>query len=197
MSGPPIKYHTEEERRLGRNRREVLRRERNLEKFQAYQKEYQEKNKERIEISRKRRYFRDKEERLLYSKNWVIENRDKYRESKRNNQRKRLKEDKIYKFDCTIRSLISYSFRKVNLNKNKKTEKILGCTLNEFRSYILSLCPKNVELKDFHRYGYHIDHKIPISLAKTEEDVIRLCHYTNLQPLWCVDNIKKSNKINL
>lgn len=195
--GPPTKYHTEEEKRIGRNLREKVRREKNLEKFQTYQKEYREKNKESLVLKRKNWYIKNREERILYSKNWTQNHKDRSRESKRINQQKRLKEDKIYKFNCTIRSLISYSFRKVNLSKNKKSEEILGCTLNEFRSYILSLCPKNVELKDFHRYGYHIDHKIPISLAKTEEEVIKLCHYINLQPLWCTDNIKKSNKINL
>ena len=32
-------------------------------------------------------------------------------------------------------------------------------------------------------YGWDIDHIIPISIAKTEEDVMKLSHYTNLQPL--------------
>ena len=42
---------------------------------------------------------------------------------------------------------------------------------------------------------WHIDHIIPLSTANTEEDILNLCHYTNLQPLWAEDNIKKSNKI--
>ena len=32
-------------------------------------------------------------------------------------------------------------------------------------------------------YGWDIDHIIPVSSSKTEEDIIRLNHYTNLQPL--------------
>jgi hypothetical protein len=43
--------------------------------------------------------------------------------------------------------------------------------------------------------GWHIDHIVPLSSAKTEEDVIKLCHYSNLQPLWSIDNYKKGNKI--
>lgn len=44
-------------------------------------------------------------------------------------------------------------------------------------------------------FGWHIDHKIPLSSAKDEEELKKLCHYTNLQPLWAIDNIKKRDKI--
>ena len=39
------------------------------------------------------------------------------------------------------------------------------------------------------------DHIKPLSLATTEDEVIRLCHYKNLQPLWKIDNLKKGDKI--
>lgn len=42
-------------------------------------------------------------------------------------------------------------------------------------------------------YGWDIDHIIPLTTAKTEDDVIRLSHYTNLRPLCSYTNrvIKK------
>jgi len=49
--------------------------------------------------------------------------------------------------------------------------------------------------ENYGRNGWHVDHIIPLSSAKTEEEIYKLCHYTNLQPLWEVDNIKKGNKI--
>lgn len=45
------------------------------------------------------------------------------------------------------------------------------------------------------RNEWHIDHIIPLSSAKTEDELYELCHYTNLQPLWAEDNLKKSNKV--
>lgn len=45
-------------------------------------------------------------------------------------------------------------------------------------------------------YGWGMDHIIPISYAKTEEDVIKLNHYTNLQPLCSfVNRVIKRDKI--
>lgn len=42
------------------------------------------------------------------------------------------------------------------------------------------------------RYGqWEVDHVIPLSSGRTLEEVVALCHYTNLQPLWKRDNIIK------
>ena len=71
--------------------------------------------------------------------------------------------------------------------------RILGCTIDEFKSYIESKFKKGMT---FENYGeWHLDHIIPLATAKTTEDVIKLCHYTNFQPLWAEDNLKKGAKI--
>jgi hypothetical protein len=44
---------------------------------------------------------------------------------------------------------------------------------------------------------WHIDHIIPLSIANTSDEVLTLCHYTNLQPLWASDNHKKSDKMEI
>ena len=45
-------------------------------------------------------------------------------------------------------------------------------------------------------YGWDLDHIIPISLAKSEEEIIKLNHYTNLQPLCSKTNRDIKRNIN-
>ena len=62
----------------------------------------------------------------------------------------------------------------------------------EAKTYIASLFQKGMS---WDNYGeWHLDHIKPISLATTEEEVYKLCHYTNYQPLWAKDNIIKGAK---
>jgi hypothetical protein len=50
---------------------------------------------------------------------------------------------------------------------------------------------------DWNNQGqWHLDHIYPVSLATNETHLIKLNHYTNFQPLWAIDNIKKGNKLN-
>jgi hypothetical protein len=70
-----------------------------------------------------------------------------------------------------------------------KTYEILGCTYEEFKNHIeLKFEPwmdwDNHGLYNGEKcFGWDLDHIIPLSSAKTEEDVISLNHYSNLQPL--------------
>ena len=44
--------------------------------------------------------------------------------------------------------------------------------------------------------GWHIDHKIPLASANgVIDELAKLCHYTNLQPLWASDNLRKYSKM--
>ena len=109
---------------------------------------------------------------------------------------RRREEDPIFKLKSDIRTMIRLSVKnRTNYSfvKNKSTEEILGCSLDFFISYLES---KFQEGMTFENHGeWHIDHIIPLSSANTEEEVYKLCHYTNLQPLWAKDNLRKSNKI--
>jgi hypothetical protein len=109
---------------------------------------------------------------------------------------KRKKYDPEYKLTINIRNLIYMSFKntlKGTYKKGKKTESILDCTLKEFTQHLQSLFTEGMTLENHGEW--EIDHIVPISSAKNEEEIYKLNHYTNFQPLWKEDNRKKSNKM--
>jgi predicted nucleic acid-binding Zn-ribbon protein len=114
--------------------------------------------------------------------------------------RKRLKSDRMYAFKCRLRNNISGAIRRGlksgGLSKTgKSVEAILGCSLPEFKICIESQFTDGMSWELFFTGKLHIDHIVPIVLATTEEEVIKLNHYTNLQPLWAKDNLRKGARI--
>ena len=82
----------------------------------------------------------------------------------------------------------------LEISKKNKTFDIVGCSPEFLKQHLEKQFTEGMcwELLGQH---IHIDHIIPLSSAKTEDELYKLCHYENLQPLWAEDNLKKSNKI--
>jgi len=143
-------------------------------KISKYNKSYGEKNKDLNKIRRKK---------------YTEENRDKIREYNNQYTKERMLNDPIFKLKKTIRSRIKEVFDSKQYTKKSKTHEILGCSYDELMVYLESkfepwMTWENKGLYNGElNYGWDIDHIIPLSSAKTEEDIIKLNHYTNLQPL--------------
>ena len=111
----------------------------------------------------------------------------------------RIKNDKIYKFQCNVKCLIKNSIKYKGYKKNTRTINILGCTIEEFKVYLESKFENWMNWDNYGiyngelNYGWDIDHIIPVSSTKSEEEVIKINHYTNLQPLcgYINRNVKK------
>lgn len=93
-----------------------------------------------------------------------------------------------------IRVLINNSIRYQGFTKKSKTFEILGCTKEELHKHLENTWLKNYG-QVYNNEPVHIDHIIPLSSAKTEQDVLRLNYYTNLQYLKPQDNLKKSDSL--
>lgn len=70
---------------------------------------------------------------------------------------------------------------------------MLGCSWEQLRDYIENQFVDGMTWEN--RNLWHIDHIVPLSSAKTIEELEKLCHYTNLQPLWALDNMSKGAKL--
>lgn len=122
------------------------------------------------------------------------EYRKNYLKRKHQQRKERRNSDPIFNLTNRMRSRIHKYLKSMNIEKKNKTFEILGCTPEFFKNYIENQFREGMSWELFGEF-IHIDHIIPLSIAKNEEDLYKLCHYTNLQPLWAFENIKKSNKI--
>jgi hypothetical protein len=161
--------------------------------------EYTVKNANQLKQKRKSKYIENREAILEYMKNRYllkIDSIKKYRQSiksKRNQQLKsKYKNDPLTNISERIRARIREAIKRNGFTKKSKTLEILGCSWPEFRNHLESQFKDGMSWQN--RHLWHIDHIIPISSAKTESELIKLNHYTNLQPLWARENLQKSNK---
>ena len=136
----------------------------------------------------------------MRSKSIPGKNRKKnLRNFKKESKKKRRREIPQVKLSESIRSMIRKSLIDRYFNKNKRSTEILGCTIEEFKSYLeLQFEPwmswSNYGMAEERQKRWNIDHIIPISSGKTELEIIELNHFTNLRPLDAMENIAKSNK---
>jgi hypothetical protein len=135
-----------------------------------YQKEWREKNKKRLRLWREKNKDNIKKQQVVYNK------------KKRNT-------DPKFALSTRIRNAFNQSFKAKSFKKTSKTKEILGCSFEYFKIHLESQFEVWMNWDNRGRYngtegyGWDIDHIVPISSAITEEELIRLNHYTNLRPL--------------
>ena len=199
------KYFTEEEKRNARKLEakkyydkkrkkpltdveiEKLKKEKTL-KRKEYEKEYYQKNKNKI-LEKSKQYFKDNQQ-LKQEKN-----NKRYKERRDN--------DPVFKLNTNLKRNIRGVLKKNGFSKKSKTLDILGCSYDDFKKHIESLWEPWMNWGNYGlyngelNYGWDIDHIIPSSSACSEEDVYKLNHYSNLQPLCSKINrdIKRDNVV--
>lgn len=129
-----------------------------------------------------------KEYRDTYKKN----NSEYFKDYSKKYHKRRLKEDPKYKLAHGLRIRVSDALFAKRWNKSNSLKNYLGCSLDYLISYIESMFQSGMNWQNHGKW--HIDHIIPLSSAKSVDELYLLCHYKNLQPLWELDNLKKGRK---
>lgn len=185
----------------------------NKDKINNRNKKYYDQNKNII-IEKNIEYVKNNFEKTKeYKKKWAIKNKEKIKETQKKWREEnkhlikqkheiKMKNDPIYAITCNLRKAILKSFRELAFSKNSNTVEILGCSFKEFKTYLESKFESWMSWNNrglyngTFNYGWDVDHIIPLNTAKTIEDVIKLNHYTNLQPLCSkVNRDIKRNKV--
>jgi hypothetical protein len=179
----------------------------NKEKIKQYNKEYRLKNKEKIKQFKKKYRLKNKEKQKQYEKKWRLNNKEKANQkckewrlknkeySKKylsKYEKKRRKIDPNFKLIKNMRTRIWFALKRKY--KSKSTIKLLGCSIEECWQHLESKFQPEMTREN---HGlWHVDHIIPCASFDLKCPVQQLAcfHYTNLQPLWAIDNIKKGAK---
>ena len=161
----------------------------NKDSIVEYKQQYHQTNREAL-LEKNRQYRQANKEAIAEKrKQWFQANKEKVnkyvRERKANNPVVRM-----------ISGLRTGLWQAMNgRRKPKKTMELLGCSQEYLRDHLSAQFTEGMTLEN---YGeWHIDHIIPVaSFDHDDPEQVAICwHYTNFQPLWAEDNLKKSDKL--
>ena len=168
------------------------------ERQRAYQqrpeiKERQRAYEQRSEIKERRRIYRQRPE--IKERRRVYVQRSEFKEGQRTYMRDRYRTDPAFKLKHNLRKRLRHALQ--GQAKSARTQELLGCTVEELRAHLEAQFKPGMTWEN---YGeWHIDHIRPCaSFDLTDPEQQRACfHYTNLQPLWAQENIRKGAKFGL
>ena len=158
-----------------------------------YMKQHYQTNKEAIAKKVMQYYHANKESVAKKKKQWQQANKEVLAEYNKQYQKKRRANDPLYRMMHNLRVGLGNAMN--GTSKPKRTMELLGCSRRQFRRHLSARFTKGMTLEN---YGeWHMDHIIPVSsFDHHDPEQVAICwHYTNLQPLWAEDNLKKSDKI--
>jgi hypothetical protein len=123
----------------------------------------------------------------------------KYQQSEHGKERNRIYLRDKYANDIQFRLSVNLRnrLRAAIKGNSKKGSAVydLGCTIEELKLRLESMWLEGMSWDNYTHKGWHIDHIKPLSSfdLTDPEQLKEACHYTNLQPLWALDNLKKSD----
>lgn len=165
-------------------------------------------NKEKIKVRNSIKYANNKEKIKAKSAKYYAENRDvalerrkEYRDKNKHKlakcskegQKKRYHSDPLYRTSRKIQAKVRIAVARGGYSMRSSVYSILSCSWDTFKAHIENQFKDGMSWSN--RSDWHIDHKVPLSAACNEEEMVRLWNYKNLQPLWPEENKFKGSKL--
>lgn len=154
---------------------------------------WKERNPEKVKAQRDRYYANNKEKAKAANAKWQSQNKKRFVHCKNEYKKRKKIEDPIYAMTERIRSRTAMAFKNKGFKKQSRTEKMLGCTFNQFSKHIERQFTDGMSWEN--RSEWHLDHIVPLSCATTIEGLEKLSHYKNIRPLWAAENLSKSDNL--
>jgi len=156
-------------------------------------------NKDEVLKRTKEYYYKNRDSVIKKVNAYRLKNLDKIREKKSDYYarvtKQRLINEPALRIKIRLRKRMWEALRRQTTFKDKPTFELLGIKkIDTVKEYIEKQFIKGMS---WNNYGkWHIDHIKPVSkfnLSDSKQQKLAF-HYTNLQPLWAIDNIRKGSR---
>jgi len=137
----------------------------------------------------KRKKQKNNQDRCVFS----ISSKERKKIQNKLYQKSRYSSDPLFAMMGRLRVRVRGFLKNSGHTKSSATKDIIGCEREDLRLHIESQFLDGMSWEN--RGSWHIDHVVPLASAKSQDEIIKLCHYTNLQPLWAKDNLSKGCKL--
>lgn len=174
-----------------REERQKLRDEQKKEKELRIQ-EKKIKHQQLLDEKLKRQEYRNSEEYKLEMLNRAEEQKIKDKIRKKEKKRQKSKVDPAFRIRKIQKSRIYRICNEKNFIKTKNFDEIFGLNTEDFRKYFEGLFYGGITWDNYSEKVWEVDHIIPIRNIQTFDDLVRIFHYTNHQPLLMEDHRIKS-----
>lgn len=171
-------------------------REKNKEKIRQRRKEYRKNNRIKLLEQSKRYWLKNRAKLLERKREYDKKNREKLNKQKKEYIKERRKNDPNFRIACRLRRRTNVGIISQGGIKSASTQELLGCSFDEARihienQFIEGMCWENYP-------DWEIDHIRPCaSFDLTDPEQQKQCfHWSNLQPMWAENNLKKSSIYN-
>lgn len=158
-------------------------------------RQYRDRNRAKVRAAGNKWWRENRERCIEYGRRYKKEHVFEEREYKRSYMARRIKSDINFRLRLYLRNRIKSALKRVK--KSKRTEQLVGCTIDQLRSHIESQFKPGMEWANHSQNGWHIDHIRPcasFNLCDPQQQE-RCFHYTNLQPLWGEENRRKRDHV--
>jgi len=109
----------------------------------------------------------------------------------------RLATDPAFKVRVLLSKRLALLLKRKGEKKSVATMLLVGCSLEQLKLHLESKFLSGMSWKNHTVHGWHVDHIKPCSsFDLTDLEQQKICfHWSNLQPLWWQDNLRKGAKL--
>jgi len=179
-----------------KNKETILEKQRNDPNTKIRRKKQYENNKEK-ELERGKKYRQEHPEEIsLYNKGY----KQSHKKERNLHEKEKRDGDILYRLKSILRGRLRDAIK--NNYKSGSAVRDLGCSIADLKIWLEQQFyphPITGEMMTWSNYGqlWHIDHIYPLSAVDLTDrkQLLKVCHWFNLRPLWKEENLKKGNKI--